>query len=196
MGTPSPPAAGPQGCSPSLAWLPTLCSAFQGPTKPPASPLGQIPTRSTPQGERENATRQQHRGASGPACKFSPGCCQPFGRRCLPRANGGDAASPLCGCETAPTAFGGVTSLQPREPPPDPTAQILYSFSPQPALGFALSGDVLHQDPHRIPVESTQCAHEIPTGLLQGSCRIHIGSPQDPGRILAELSLQGHFIPT
>lgn len=182
MGTPSPPAAAPQGCSPSLARVPPLCSVFQGPTKPPASPLGQIPARATPQGERENATRQQHRGASGPACKFSPGCCRPFGRRCLLSAGGGDTAAPLCGCERAPTAFGGVTSLQRRDAPPYPTAQSLYSYElfPQPAPGFGVSGTVFQQDPHRAPVESAQGAHKISTGLLQGSRRVHIGSPLDP----------------
>lgn len=123
-GQPNPPAAGPQGRSPSLGWVPPLCSVFQGPTKPPAPPLGQIPTHSTPQGGGKNITRQQHRGASGHACKFSPGCCQRFGRRCLLRVGGGDTASSLCGCERAPVAFRGIASLQPREPPPysQPTA--------------------------------------------------------------------------
>lgn len=70
-------------------------------------------------------------------------------------------------------------TLQRREPPPYPTAQSLYSYElfPQPTPGFAISGTVFQQDPHRAPVESAQGAHKISTGLLQGSRRVHIGSP-------------------
>lgn len=147
MGTPSPPAAGPQGRSPSLGWVPPLCSVFQGPAKPPASPLGQIPTHSTPQGRGKNATRQQHEGVSGPACKFSPGCCQPFGRRCLLRVGGGEGwlvTSPLCGCEKAPMALRGIASLQPRKSPSYSAAYSCCSLSPNelqelPSVGLVSS---------------------------------------------------------
>lgn len=49
-----------QGLSPSLGWVPLLWSVFQGPAKPLASLLGQMPLRPTPQDGGENATRQQH----------------------------------------------------------------------------------------------------------------------------------------
>lgn len=172
MGTPSPPASGLQGLSSSLGWVPPIWSVFQGPTKPSASPSRTDPYPFHPTRLRGRCYQAAASRCIWPCLKVSPCCCQPFGRRCIPRLVVGKQLPLFVGARGHPWLLEMSRLYRPGNLFFTPQPTVCTHFPPRDLWDF-LSAGLLSC---RILTGSLQGAQNIP----QVFCRVPAGSTQGP----------------